>query len=123
MSVKIGYLVQDAVEPSRLAEFWCRLLGTQIETEVGQGDFIVLARTTEGYSLVFQRVPEVKVEKNRLHLDLIVTDLDSATELVTHHGGIWKEPGLTRDVDGYRWRVMADPEGNEFDLQVQPPSS
>ena len=121
VSVKIGYLVQDAVDSKRLARFWCELLGTQIDTEVGEGEFIVLATTAEGYSIVIQRVPELKLGKNRVHLDLIVEDLDAATELVTSLGGTWNEPGLTREVDGYRWRVMADPEGNEFDLQVQPP--
>lgn len=122
VSVKIGYLVQDAVDSKRLARFWCELLGTQIDTEVGEGEFIVLATTAEGYSIVIQRVPELKLGKNRVHLDLIVEDLDAATELVTSLGGTWNEPGLTREVDGYRWRVMADPEGNEFDLQVQPPA-
>ena len=122
VSVKIGYLVQDAVDSKRLARFWCELLGTQIDTEVGEGEFIVLATTAEGYSIVIQRVPELKSGKNRVHLDLIVEDLDAATELVTSLGGTWTEPGLTREVDGYRWRVMADPEGNEFDLQVQPPA-
>ncbi len=122
VSVKIGYLVQDAVQPRELARFWCNLLGTDVDTEVGDGEFIVLATTDEGYTIVIQRVPESKSGKNRVHLDLIVEDLEAATEQVTALGGTWTEPGLTREVDGYRWRVMSDPEGNEFDLQVQPPS-
>jgi hypothetical protein len=34
--------------------------------------------------------------------------------------GRWLEPGQTRELEGFRWRVMADPEGNEFDLDVLP---
>ena len=26
------------------------------------------------------------------------------------------QSGTTRELDGYIWRVMADPEGNEFDI-------
>ena len=123
MSVSIGYMVLDAVDPRKLAEFWCRLLGTEVDIEVGEGEFIVLKRTAEGYTFVFQQVPEAKAGKNRMHLDLIVTDLDAEMTTVLGLGGVWTEPGLTREVDGYRWRVMADPEGNEFDLQMQPPPS
>jgi hypothetical protein len=28
---------------------------------------------------------------------------------------------LTRELEGFQWRRMADPEGNEFDLDVLPP--
>ena len=30
------------------------------------------------------------------------------------------EPGNTRELEGFRWRCMADPEGNEFDIDVFP---
>ena len=29
-------------------------------------------------------------------------------------------PGRTRELEGFRWRCMADPEGNEFDIDVLP---
>jgi predicted enzyme related to lactoylglutathione lyase len=66
-------------------------------------------------------VTDTKVGKNRLHLDLIVEDLDAATAEVEALGGRWLESGNTRDLEGFRWRCMADPEGNEFDLDVLPP--
>ena len=58
-------------------------------------------------------MPESKSVKNRLHVDLEVDDLDRAFAKIAALGGsaisdILQMPG------GYRWRVMADPEGNEF---------
>jgi drug/metabolite transporter (DMT)-like permease len=35
--------------------------------------------------------------------------------------GRWLEPGTTRELEGFRWRCMADPEGNEFGIDVLPP--
>ena len=54
--------------------------------------------------------------KNRLHLDLLVDDLDAATAEIQELGGTWPEPGTTREVEGLRWRCLADPVGNEFDI-------
>jgi predicted enzyme related to lactoylglutathione lyase len=65
-------------------------------------------------------VPETKAGQNRLLLDLVVDDLDSATAEVEGLGGRWLEPGNTRELQGFRWRCMSDPEGNEFDLDVLP---
>jgi hypothetical protein len=45
----------------------------------------------------------------------------AATAEVEELGGRWLEPGNTRELEGFRWRCMADPEGNEFDLDVLPP--
>ncbi len=57
-------------------------------------------------SVGFQRVPEGKSGKNRLHLDLIVDDLDAATAEIETLGGRW----------------LDDPDGNEFDIDVLPPA-
>jgi len=48
--------------------------------------------------------------------------MDTATTEIETLGGRWLEPGSTRELEGFRWRVMADPEGNEFDIDVLPPS-
>ena len=58
-----------------------------------------------------------------MHLDLVVDDLDDATGEVERLGGRWLEPGTTRELEGFRWRCMADPEGNEFDLDILPADS
>ena len=120
MPASVGYLVIDATDPERLARFWCGLLDVGVETAIGDGQFVVLSAAKDGLTVGFQRVPEGKAGKNRLHLDLIVGDLDQATAEVETLGGRWLEPGNTRELEGFRWRCMADPEGNEFDIDVLP---
>jgi len=123
MPAQVGYLVIDSTDPQRLAPFWCGLLDVTVDTTIGEGEFLVLSPTEDGLTVGFQRVQEAKIEKNRLHLDLVVDDLDAATAEVEALGGRWLEPGNTRELEGFFWRCMADPEGNEFDLDVLPSQS
>jgi predicted enzyme related to lactoylglutathione lyase len=123
MPAKVGYLVIDSTDPHRLAPFWCDLLEVTVDATIGDGEFLVLSPTEDGLTVGFQRVPEAKVGKNRLHLDLVVDDLDEATAQVEALGGRWLEPGNTRELEGFSWRCMADPDGNEFDLDVLPSES
>ena len=68
-----------------------------------------------GRRILFQRVPEPKQAKNRLHLDLHVglEQRAAIVERLTLLGAT-----TLREVDefGQSWVVMADPEGNEFDV-------
>jgi predicted enzyme related to lactoylglutathione lyase len=121
MPASVGYLVIDTADPQRLAPFWCALLEVSVAETIGGGQFVVLSRAKDGLTVGFQQVPDVKTGKNRLHLDLIVDDLDIATAEIEALGGRWLEPGRTRELEGFRWRLMADPDGNEFDIDVLPP--
>jgi predicted enzyme related to lactoylglutathione lyase len=116
MPAVVGYLVIDTTDADRLIPFWCGLLGVQVRSTFADGQYVILTDTGSGLRLTFQRVSEAKAGKNRLHLDLVVEDLDAATAEVESLGGRWIEPGNTREIDGFRWRTMADPEGNEFDI-------
>jgi predicted enzyme related to lactoylglutathione lyase len=120
MQASVGYLVIDATDPERLTTFWCAMLGVEVDSTVGDGQFVVLSPTKDGLTVGFQRVPEQKSGKNRVHLDLVVEDLDAATAEIEALGGRWLEPGTTRDLEGFQWRTMADPEGNEFDIDELP---
>ncbi len=122
MPAKVGYLVIDAADPQGLAAFWCSLLAVSVDMTIGDGEFLVLSPTEDGLTVGFQRVRETKAGKNRVHLDLVVEDLDEATAEVEKLGGRWLEPGKTRELEGFQWRCMADPEGNEFDIDVLPVS-
>ena len=122
MPAKVGYLVIDAADPVALARFWCDLLAVTVDTEIGEGEFLVLSPTEDGLTVGFQRVADAKLGKNRVHLDLVVDDLDQATAEIEDLGGRWLEPGNTRELEGFQWRCMADPEGNEFDIDVLPAS-
>ncbi|WP_405587277.1 VOC family protein [Streptomyces sp. NBC_01092] len=72
--------------------------------------------TGRGRRLLFQRVPEEKTVKNRLHLDLHAAPGE-------REGEVGRLEGLGASVlrrvqePGGEWVVMADPEGNEFCVQ------
>ncbi len=61
----------------------------------------------------FQRVPEGKTVKNRIHLDVRADDLDSAMARIEELGGRSIE-AEHRIEYGATYHRMADPEGNEF---------
>ena len=109
----------DCADPTALAEFWCRMLGTTIKSVLGDPPhYVNLASPLDppsGPTLAFQRVSEPKTLKNRLHFDVAVDDVESATVQVEALGGR-RAPSEDFDEYGFRWRVMSDPDGNEFCL-------
>ena len=112
---RMHYVVIDAADPERLAEFWGELLDVTVEARIGQNQYIVMHPQADGMpNLAFQKVDDPKLGKNRMHLDLDVTDLESARERIQKLGGsVQSEP---QELDGYVWQTVADPEGNEFDV-------
>ena len=62
---------------------------------------------------LFARVPESKTVKNRLHLDVIAADPEAEIARLV---GLGATRVADREEYGYTWTLMADPEGNEFDL-------
>jgi predicted enzyme related to lactoylglutathione lyase len=114
--------VIDSQAPERITPFWCSLLDVEVETTIGEGQFVVSKPTKDGFTVGFQRISEPKAGRSRPHLDLIVEDLDASTAEIEALGGRWTEPGDTRELEGFMWRCTADPEGNEFDIDVLPPS-
>jgi predicted enzyme related to lactoylglutathione lyase len=112
---RVSFTTIDASEPSRLAAFWGEVLGTEIAETSDEDRFVFLAEAN-GHVLGFQRVPEPKSVKNRVHLDIRVDDLREATDALLALGGSWD--GEDRRLDDARWRTIEDPEGNEFDIFV-----
>lgn len=114
---RVDALVIDGADTMRLAEFWAGLLGTEITSVEGDGHYVDLAPNERTPTLRFQRVPERKGIKNRLHLDIEVASLVPALERVLSLGGsIVQETRTEYAVD---FVVAADPEDNEFCL-IQP---
>ena len=112
----ISFIVMDTQDPDQIAPFWCEILGTEEETRVG-GDQFVLLKATEGApSLAFQKVPEAKSVKNRMHLEIGVEDLETAKAKVLELGG--SVISDTYELEGYFWINVTDPEGHEFDISV-----
>lgn len=110
---QVSFVTIDANDPERLAAFWGEILGAGVEERADRGRFVYLQRVN-GTLLCFQRVPESKTGKNRVHLDLRIEDLEEATERILALGGSWD--GFDRALDEDRWRTLRDPEGNEFDI-------
>jgi Glyoxalase-like domain len=70
-----------------------------------------------GPSLYFMKVPEPKVVKNRLHLDLLTEgSMESEVARLVEAGAkvveVREDPDSLQNPD--RWTVLADPEDNEF---------
>ena len=114
----VSRLQIDCREPVRLSQFWCELLGYEERGRIGDPpQYLAIAgHQPNSLRLCFQRVPEAKVGKNRLHLDLAVEDLDAATAEVINLGGTRPRRSDLHEF-GMRWRILCDPEGNEFCIE------
>ena len=100
----------DCHDPLALAGFWSALLGGPV-AEPLPGWRRVTAPDT-GLLITFQPVPEPKVGKTRIHLDVVITDIDAAVQEITARGGRWT--GERHDYPEGAVLIMTDPEGNEF---------
>ena len=113
----IGFVTIDCADPEQLAAWWGDLLGLKVGRR--GGPYVELERPRAGVpkpTLVFQRVPEPKVGKARIHLDIVVADLEAATRRAVALGASIAEDLASEDP----WLVMRDPEGNEFCLIPTP---
>jgi predicted enzyme related to lactoylglutathione lyase len=116
MANRLSGITVDCADPARLASFWSVLLGLAITGEHGDdaGWATVGSRRDHQPRLTFQRVPEPKTAKVRIHLDIQADDIGAAREQVEDLGGRWS--GKRHDHDDGTVIVMHDPEGNEFCL-------
>ena len=104
----------DTHDAARVARFWAAALGRQVADGATAEDAVVLANDiySTGPRLAFHQVPEDKTVKNRVHLDLITTDIDGESQRLVSLGAT-----VVNTISGEaRWITFADPEGNEFDL-------
>lgn len=103
----------DCADPYALSVFWSEVLGLPIHPDNEPGDDEVGIPLPEGGELLFLRVPEPKVGKNRMHVCLCPEQgRDAEIERVTTLGAAMVAD--RRKPDGTGWAVLADPEGNEF---------
>jgi hypothetical protein len=139
-------LAFDCSDAARLMAFWAEALGYQFkpppagfddwsgyfrsigvpEAELrGSADVYLVDPDGIGPQIFFQEVPEGKVVKNRIHLDLRVgggreVPLDTRRRRVEAEADRLAALGATRvrvydaEVVDHYFVVMQDPEGNEF---------
>ncbi|WP_282694938.1 VOC family protein [Streptomyces sp. CC208A] len=122
MACRITELVLECADPERLAVFWSEVLGY---VEVGREDdgSIEIGPPGVGFggplpTLVLSPDPEPRTGKLRLHIDVNATDRDQGEELerLLALGARPADVGQTGEED---WRVLSDPEGNEFCLLLR----
>jgi catechol 2,3-dioxygenase-like lactoylglutathione lyase family enzyme len=116
-------LAIDCADPQALGRFWCAVLGYEVLDEDEEDGVVTIGApaAADGQqrpgpvppTLTFARVPEGKVGKNRLHLDLNPSDQDQDAEVrrVLDLGARHADVGQSGDEP---WVCLADPEGNEF---------
>lgn len=148
-SVALWQLTVDCRNPALLVKFWAEVLDYKVmpppeEFETwnewyisvgvpaeeldldGDGADRLLDPTERGPNIWFQVVPEEKIVKNRLHLDVYVgggrsVPLSERRERINIRvrdlealgGKVQRVSGTSMDIDHYSV-VMSDPEGNEF---------
>ncbi len=99
----------DCADPQALAAWWAEALG--VDDVQDHGDFVVLAATS--LVLGFQRVPEPRPGKNRVHVDFSSPDRPAEVERLAKLGATVVGE---QSMEGMSWTVLKDPEGNEFCL-------
>ena len=106
----------DCLDPRLLLSFWQQLIGGDFIAD-SPDDYLILENVPSIGMMGFQKVPETKQVKNRVHLDLDVPDIEAAVASstrigATRHGVIHEEPANF-------FQVMSDIEGNEFCFILQ----
>ncbi|RCH67719.1 VOC family protein [Streptomyces sp. SDr-06] len=140
-SIKQFQVTFDCAEPTRVARFWCEVLGYVVPAPQGFATWDDFNRSLPaeqqdawcacvdpsgvGPRMYFQRVPEGKVAKNRVHLDVRVgTGLVGDERLAALEAecvrlvalGAVRVRVLLADEDNESCITMQDIEGNEFCL-------
>ena len=118
---RLSDIVIDCSHPASLARFWAAALdGYEVapydDDEIErlrslgitdlEGDPAVLVEGP-GPRLFFQRVPEQRGAKNRVHLDLVTADVDGEVTRLVSLGS-----SIVGTFGSHVW--LADPQGNDF---------
>jgi predicted enzyme related to lactoylglutathione lyase len=106
----LGNVTFDCADPQRLADFWSKATSFEI---TGSNDFMATLTPPDGGrpNLLFMKVPEPRSGKNRVHVDFGVADIEAEVARLEALGAT---RGDSFEEWGFKWTVMADPEGNEF---------
>ncbi len=116
-------VVFDCHQPAALARFWAETLGYSVRRYDGEDiarlqeqgytpetdPSVVIDPPAAGPTIWFNRVPDAKSGKNRVHLDVNLANHGDVDTLVARGARILRGPAGSED-----WYIMADPEGNEF---------
>ena len=105
-------VVIDCADHGVVVPFWEAALGWSSRRINDQ--FVALrppAGADVSFAILFQRVPEPKLAKNRAHIDFDTGDMPAEVERLIAIGG---RKLAEHSLGDFRWTIVADPEGNEF---------
>lgn len=114
MALSLQEVVIDCADHEVVVPFWLAAMEGYERHDVNE-QYVGIApreRTMGRPTILFQKVPEPKVVKNRVHLDLRADARRAEVERLLGLGATFLADGALGPTT--RWTVMADPEGNEF---------
>lgn len=111
VGVRLRAITIDVSDLSRSIAFYEAVFGLGVTSSYEQ--YVWLGEVAQGVELILQMVDDIKLHKNRVHIDVTSDDDDAFLELVRRQGGSVVEE--VKDPT-YRLTVVADPDGNEFCL-------
>ena len=113
-------IVTGCSDLARSARFWAGVLG-YLPGPAGSPTYrSLIPADGQGIEVLLQRTPDEKCQKNRLHLDLRTASLEGEVERILGLGAslVTGHPVIEH---GWRWHILADPDGNEC-CALQPPA-
>ena len=115
MSNSLYAVTLDCADAPGLARFWGAILGRQVAGNATPEHAVLLTSdgAASGPRIIFNKVPEPKIVKNRVHLDIISDTFEAEAERLLSLGA---QKLNEVEASKSRWTTFADIEGNEFDL-------
>jgi predicted enzyme related to lactoylglutathione lyase len=112
VSVNLYAVTFDSADAAGLASFWSAVLERPVD-DGASADVASIALGDRQPHWYFMKVPEGKTVKNRVHADLVTSDLAAEVKRIVELGATAQ---AEYDEGGYQWVTLLDPEGNEFDV-------
>jgi len=118
VNIELSTIVIDCANPAGLGRFWCAATGYVTLHEDDEpldpdDTWVKIGPKDGGTAMAFQRVPEPKTVKNRVHVDFLTDDEEAEAARLEGLGArrLW----VSENPDDI-FIVLGDPEGNEFCL-------
>jgi hypothetical protein len=105
----------DCADPHPIAQFWAHVFGYALAPTPADStpdDSLAIELPGSGLRVWFNRVPEPKITKNRVHIDINMPDSAELQRLIQLGARVLRE---IHGEDGtLYWTILADPDDNEF---------
>lgn len=126
MTSRISHTSVDAHNAYEQSVWWSKVLGWTEDPDdpnLPDHEECLILSPDRSQLLLFINVPDEKVVKNRLHLDLRPVDGSREEEVARLVELGATQVGDFRRPDGSGWITLTDPEGNEFCVLTQKPAN